>query len=74
MALFIFDFRDDEKQTRRSLLSSLLVQLCNQSDNCYDVLFRFYSNTALARDIQVIVNSHNVRRCSIPNETAPSTS
>jgi hypothetical protein len=43
MAFFFFDFRDDEKQTRRSLLSSLLVQLCNQSDVYYDVLFKFYS-------------------------------
>jgi hypothetical protein len=43
MAFFFFDFRDDEKQTRRSLLSSILVQLCNQSDDYYDVLFKFYS-------------------------------
>jgi hypothetical protein len=42
-AFFFFDFRDDEKQTRRSLLSSLLIQLCNQSDVYYDVLFKFYS-------------------------------
>lgn len=43
IAFFFFDFRDDEKQTRRNLLSSLLVQLCDQSDTHYDILFEFYS-------------------------------
>jgi NACHT domain len=43
IAFFFFDFRDDEKQTRRNLLSSLLVQLCDQSDTHYDILFKFYS-------------------------------
>jgi hypothetical protein len=44
MAFFFFDFRDDKKQTLHSLLSSLLVQLCNQSDVYYGVLFNFYSD------------------------------
>ena len=43
LAFFFFDFRDEEKQTRRSLLLSLLIQLCDQSDVCYDILFKFYS-------------------------------
>jgi hypothetical protein len=43
VAFFFFDFRDDEKQTRSNLLSSLLVQLCGQSDIYYDILFKFYS-------------------------------
>ena len=43
LAFFFFDFRDEEKQTRRSLLLSLLIQLCLQSDICYDILFKFYS-------------------------------
>jgi hypothetical protein len=44
MAFFFFDFREDEKRTRRNLLSSLLVQLCNQSDVYYNVLFKLYSD------------------------------
>lgn len=43
IAFFFFDYSDDEKQTRRNLLSSLLVQLCDQSDSHYDILFKFYS-------------------------------
>ncbi|KAH9958458.1 ankyrin repeat-containing domain protein [Russula dissimulans] len=33
LAIFYFDFRDSAKKDARSLLSSLLVQLCDQSDN-----------------------------------------
>ncbi|KAI0290375.1 hypothetical protein BC826DRAFT_1027337 [Russula brevipes] len=32
LAFFYCDFRDDQKKGRRGLLSSLLVQLCDQSD------------------------------------------
>ena len=41
-AYFYFDFRDIDKQSRNSLLSSLLLQLSAQSDPCCDILFRLY--------------------------------
>jgi hypothetical protein len=44
MAFFLFDFKDTGKQDARALLSSLIVQLSNQSDGFYDVLLRFYSD------------------------------
>jgi hypothetical protein len=43
LAFFYCDFREDEKKDRRSLLSSLLVQLCHQSDSYSDILSKFYS-------------------------------
>jgi hypothetical protein len=39
---FYFDFRDDRKKGLRGLLSSLLVQLCHQSDAYYGILSDFY--------------------------------
>jgi hypothetical protein len=59
MAYYYFDFRDATKQDRRGLLSSLLCQLCAESDPCYEILSRLYlthaggtrepSDSALAR-------------------------
>ena len=46
LGFFYFDFREDQKKDLRGLLSSLLVQLCHQSDSYYDVLFEFYSEHA----------------------------
>ena len=43
LAYFYFDFKDTEKQDSRALLSSLLVQLSNQSDQFCDVLHGLYS-------------------------------
>ena len=43
LAYFYFDFKDTEKQDSRALLSSLLVQLSNQSDQLCDVLHGLYS-------------------------------
>ena len=43
LAFFYCDFKDDQKRDRRPLLSSLLVQLCDQSDAYYTVLSEFYS-------------------------------
>lgn len=40
---FYFDFKDTEKQSRRALLSSLLVQLCARSNPFCDILSRLYS-------------------------------
>lgn len=38
LAFFYCDFREDQKKDPRGLLSSLLVQLCHQSDSYCDVL------------------------------------
>jgi hypothetical protein len=40
--MFYYDFREDQKKDRRGLLSSLLVQLCRQSDSYHDILSKFY--------------------------------
>jgi hypothetical protein len=46
LAFFYCDFREEEKNDLRGLLSSLLVQLCHQSDSYCDILFKFYSEHA----------------------------
>jgi len=46
LAFFYCDFREDQKKDLRGLLSSLLVQLCHQSDSYCDVLSKFYSEHA----------------------------
>ena len=43
LAYFYFDFKDKEKQDLHALLSSLLIQLSDQSDICFDTLFSLYS-------------------------------
>jgi hypothetical protein len=43
LAYFYFDFRDTDKQRRRNLLPSLLIQLSARSDPCCDVLDCLYS-------------------------------
>ena len=43
LAYFYFDFKDKEKQDLRALLSSLLIQLSDQSDILFDILFSLYS-------------------------------
>ena len=43
LAFFYCDFREHQKKELHGLLSSLLVQLCHQSDSFYDVLSDFYS-------------------------------
>ena len=42
LAVFYYDFREDQKKDRRGLLSSVLVQLCRQSDSYCDILSEFY--------------------------------
>jgi NACHT domain len=42
LGFFYHDFRDDQKKDRRGLISSLLVQLCHQSDSYCDKLTEFY--------------------------------
>jgi hypothetical protein len=46
LAFFYCDFREKEKMGLRGLLSSLLVQLCHQSDPYCDILSKFYSEHA----------------------------
>ena len=42
MAYFYFDFRDDDKRSRRNVLQSLLVQLSARSDPFCDILSRLH--------------------------------
>jgi hypothetical protein len=43
LAMFYYDFREDQKQDLRGLLSSVLFQLSDQSNSYYDILSAFYS-------------------------------
>ena len=43
VAYFYFDFRDTDKQRRRNLLASLLIQLSARSDSRCDILAHLYS-------------------------------
>ena len=43
LAYFYFDFKDTAKQDYRALLSSLLIQLSDQSDTFCDALFSLHS-------------------------------
>ena len=43
LAFFYCDFREDEKRGLRGLLSSMLVQLCHQSDSYSQILSNLYS-------------------------------
>jgi hypothetical protein len=58
LAFFYFDFREDKKKDLRGLLSSLLDQLCHQSDSYCDTLSKFYLAHA------------NGRRCPSDNALA----
>jgi hypothetical protein len=46
LAFFYCDFREDQKKDLRGLVSSLLVQLCHQSDSYCDILSELYSEHA----------------------------
>ena len=43
LAFYYYDFREDEKKDRHRLLSSVLFQLCDQSNSYHDILSTFYS-------------------------------
>jgi len=43
LAFFYCDFREDPKKDRRGLLSSVLVQLCHQSNAYCDILSNLYT-------------------------------
>ena len=42
MAYFYCDFRDEDKQSHRNILLSILSQLSAQSNHCFDALFHLY--------------------------------
>jgi hypothetical protein len=44
LAMFFCDFKDDTKRDFRGLLSSIIFQLCNQSDSYYEIISAFYSS------------------------------
>jgi hypothetical protein len=44
LALFYYDFREDQKKDLRGLLSSVLVQLGHQSDSYCDIVSKLYSD------------------------------
>jgi hypothetical protein len=46
MAYYYFDFRDVKKQDCYGLLSSLVSQLSAESDSCYNILFKLYSDNS----------------------------
>ena len=46
MAYYYFDFRDVHKQDCYGLLSSLISQLSAESDSCYNILSRLYSDNS----------------------------
>ena len=66
LAFFYHDFREDQKEDLRGLLSSVLFQLCEQSDSYCDILSDFYithrhgaqnpSDDALVNCFQEILN------------------
>jgi hypothetical protein len=43
LAMYFYDFREDRKKDLRGLLSSVLFQLCDQSDSYSDIVSAFYS-------------------------------
>ncbi len=47
LAFFYCDFREDQKKDLRGLLSSLLAQLCHQSDSYCDILSKLHSDHAM---------------------------
>ena len=43
LAIYYYDFREEHKKDLHGLLSSILFQLCDQSDPYHDILLNFYS-------------------------------
>jgi len=43
LAMYYYDFREDQKKDLRGLLSSMLYQLYDQFDSYYDIFSTFYS-------------------------------
>ena len=47
ISFFYFDFRDGGKQDVRHLLTSILIQLCDQSDKYYEILSGLFTDHSL---------------------------
>jgi hypothetical protein len=60
LAMYYYDFREDQKKGLRGLLSSVLFQLCDQSDFYHDILLTFYS---AHRDGAQIPSDDNLVQC-----------
>jgi len=60
LAFFYCDFREEQKKDFRGLLSSLLVQLCHQSDSYCDILSYFIWTMPRARGILAMTHPSNV--------------
>ena len=60
LAYFYFDFKDTDKQDSHALLSSLLVQLSDQSDIFFDTLFSLFS---AHNDGSEKPSTHAIARC-----------
>jgi len=54
LVYYYFDFRDDKKQDRYGLLSSLILQLSSESDSCCNILSKLYSSSNRTRRPTVI--------------------
>jgi hypothetical protein len=60
LAMYFYDFREDGKKDLRGLLSSVIYQLCGQSDSYHDVLSTFYS---MHRNGEQSPNNDELVRC-----------
>src|SRR5260221_3665229 len=43
LAIYYYDFREDQKKDLRGLLSSVVFQLCHQSNSYCDIVSSFYA-------------------------------
>jgi hypothetical protein len=60
LAIYYYDFREDQKKDLRGLLSSAISQLCDQSDSYHNVLSNFYSTH---RDGEQSPSDDELARC-----------
>jgi hypothetical protein len=67
---FYTDFKDRAKHSARGLLSSLLIQLCIQSDNLCEILYSFYlkHNRGLQQPSDSALTSCLKEMLAIPGE------
>jgi hypothetical protein len=49
LAIYYHDFREEQKKNLHGLLSSILFQLCDQSDPYHDIVSNFYSTYGIQR-------------------------
>lgn len=61
LAFYSYDFRDDQKKDLNGLLTSVLCQLCDQSNSYYDNLSSVYSAHRHARKVRATMNLHGMK-------------